>query len=302
MKTQRTVPSRSRRSREVWLAALCLAPATLLLAAVFLYPIFVTVLDSFSKVSALAGRTEIGTLENWRAVFANATFVRGVLPRTLVWTVGVVAITVLMSLPTAVLLHAPFRGRKWVRTALLLPWAVPLPVSAIVWRFILDGQIGTLNAVLARFGLEGPVWLARADTALPMVVWVGVWVSIPFTTVTLLAGLHGIGADVMEAASLDGATGWAAFRHITLPLLRPVLNVAIVLNTVYVFNSFPIIWVLTQGGPAGSTDILITYLYKTAFRFSQFGPAQAMGVVSFIVLLGFSWLYLRLAEREESAK
>jgi multiple sugar transport system permease protein len=244
----------------------------------------------------VAERTSVGTLDNWRAVLNDPAFTGGVLPRTLAWTMGVVVLTVVLSLPAALLLQAPFRGRKWVRTAMLLPWAVPLPISAIVWRFILDGQIGTLNALLAKAGIDGPVWLAQASTAFPMVVWVGVWASVPFTVVTLLAGLQGIGVDVVEAAALDGAVGWKRFRYVTLPLLRPVLNVAVVLNTVYVFNSFPIIWVLTQGGPAGSTDTLITYLYKTAFRFSRPGPAQVMGVVSFVVLLAFSWAYLRVTE------
>jgi multiple sugar transport system permease protein len=287
--------------RDTLTALLCLAPATLLLAAVFIYPILSTLVDSVSHVSALVGRTEVGTWDNWRAVWSDAVFVRGVLPRTVAWTLGVVSITLVLSLPAALLLHEPFRGRKWARTAMLLPWAVPLPISAIVWRFILDGQIGTLNALLARVGVQGPVWLAQAATAFPMVVWVGVWASVPFTVVTLLAGLQGIGADVLEAGSLDGAVGWIRLRHITLPLLRPVLNVAVVLNTVYVFNSFPIIWVLTQGGPAGSTDTLITYLYKTAFRFSRPGPAQAMGVVSFVVLLIFSWAYLRVTEERSDA-
>jgi multiple sugar transport system permease protein len=292
---------RSARARDTWTALLCLAPAMLLRAAVFVYPIVNTILDSVSHVSALTGRTSIGTLENWRALLTDASFTGGVLPRTVLWTAGVVILTVGLSLPAALVLQRPFRGRKWARTALLLPWAVPLPITAILWRFILDGQIGTLNALLAKAGITGPVRLARAGTAFPLIIWVGVWASIPFTVVTLLAGLQGIGADVMEAAALDGATGWPAFRHITLPLLKPVLNVAVVLNTVYVFNSFPIIWVLTQGGPASTTDTLITYLYKTAFVFSKPGPAQAMGVVSFLVLLAFSALYLRVAERGGAA-
>jgi multiple sugar transport system permease protein len=292
---------KSARARDKWTAMLCLAPAMLLLAAVFVYPIVNTVLDSVSHVSALTGRTSIGTLENWRNLPADASITGGVLPRTVWWPAGVVIHTVGLSLPAALVLQRPFRGRKWARTALLLPWAVPLPITAILWRFILDGQIGTLNALLAKAGIAGPVWLARAGTAFPLIIWVGVWASIPFTVVTLLAGLQGIGADVMEAAALDGATGWPAFRHIVLPLLKPVLNVAVVLNTVYVFNSFPIIWVLTQGGPASTTDTLITYLYKTAFVFSEPGPAQAMGVVSFVVLLAFSALYLRVAERGEAA-
>lgn len=285
------------REREVRLALVCLAPAALLLACVFIYPILSTLLDSFSRVSPFGGRAAAGTLENWRSILGDPVFTRGVLPRTVAWTAGVVSITVLLSIPAALLLHAPFRGRKMARIAMLLPWAVPLPISAILWRFILDGQIGTLNALLARLGIHGPVWLAQASTAFPMVVVVGVWVSVPFTVVTLLAGLQGISADVMEAAALDGAAGFSRLRYITLPLLRPVLNVTVVLNTVYVFNSFPIIWVLTQGGPAGSTDTLITYLYKTAFRYSRPGPAQAMGVVSFAVLMIFSWAYLRVTER-----
>jgi multiple sugar transport system permease protein len=291
------VPRLNTRRRELRLAYICLAPAVLLLACVFIYPIVSTLLDSVSRVSPFGGRTAIGTLDNWRSILGDSVFTHGVLPRTVVWTAGVVSVTVLLSIPAALLLHAPFRGRKWARTAMLLPWAVPLPISAILWRFILDGQIGTLNALLAKAGIQGPVWLAQAGTAFPMVVWVGVWASVPFTVVTLLAGLQGIGVDVVEAATLDGATGFSLLRYVTLPLLRPVLNVAVVLNTVYVFNSFPIIWVLTQGGPAGSTDTLITYLYKTAFRFSRPGPAQAMGVVSFAVLLLFSWTYLRITDR-----
>ena len=280
------------------MALLCLAPAASLLAAVFLYPIVSTLLDSVSHVSALSGRSGGPTLENWRALGADADFAHGALPRTLWWTAAVVGLTLLLSLPAALLLQEKFRGRRLARMLVLLPWAVPLPVSAIIWKFIFNGQLGTLNGLLAQLGWTGPVWLAEARTALPVTVWVGVWASIPFTTVTLLAGLQGIGADVLEAAALDGATGWLRLRAIILPLLRPVLHVAVVLNTIYVFNSFPIIWVLTQGGPASSTDTLITYLYKQAFKFSQPGQAQAMGVVSFVLLLFFSALYLRLADKD----
>ena len=288
----------SLRAREARLGLLCLLPALALLALIFVYPIVSTLLDSVSNVSALSGRTGGPTGENWRALAADETFTRGVLPRTLWWTIGVVSVTILLSLPLALLLQEEFRGRKVARLLILLPWAVPLPISAIIWTFIFNGQQGTLNALLAKFGIVGPVWLATANTSLPVMIWVGVWASVPFTVVTLLAGLQSIGADLLEAASLDGANGWVRFRAIILPLLRPVLNVAIVLNTIYVFNSFPIIWVMTQGGPANTTDTLITYLYKQAFKFSQPGQAQAMGVVSFLVLLGFSVWYLHVAEKE----
>ncbi len=286
------------RHKESRLALLCLMPAACLLLAVFVYPIYNTILDAFSPVNALTGRQSGFTFANWHKIFGDADFLHGALPRTIGWTFGVVALTILLSLPAALLLQEEFHGRKIARTLFLLPWAVPLPISALFWKFIFDGQLGTLNGVLAKLGIEGPVWLAQAETALPVLIFVGVWASIPFTTVTLLAGLQGIGGDVLEAASLDGADGWKRFRHMIFPLLRPVINVAIVLNTIYVFNSFPLIWVMTQGGPANGTDTLITYLYKNAFKFSQPGAAQAMGVVSFGVLMVFSALYLRLADKE----
>lgn len=345
-------------TKESRLALLCLLPAALLLVAVFLYPIVNTLLDAFAPIG-LTGRQPGFTMDNWKAVLSDNDFMRGALPRTFVWTIGVVALTILLSLPAALLLQEEFGKTKWVipkwkppyflgqviaalkyplsffvavaslialiltqipivhsivgfigkqlsqisarkiaRTLFLLPWAVPLPISAIFWKFIFDGQQGTLNGLLEAMGGHGTVWLAEAKTALPVLIWVGVWASIPFTTVTLLAGLQGIGGDVLEAASLDGADGWRRFRFIILPLLRPVLNVAVVLNTIYVFNSFPIIWVMTKGEPANGTHTLITYLYQQAFVSSQTGAAQAMGVLSFGVLMVFSMLYLRVAEKE----
>lgn len=288
----------SLRNREARLGLLCLVPAVVLLALIFVYPIISTLLDSVSNVSALSGRTGGITTENWRALAGDETFTRGVFPRTALWTISVVSVTIMLSLLLALLLQEEFRGRKMARLLILLPWAVPLPISAIIWTFIFNGQQGTLNALLAKIGISGPVWLATANTSLPAMIWVGVWASVPFTVVTILAGLQGIGADLLEAAALDGANGWVRFRAIILPLLRPVLNVAIVLNTIYVFNSFPIIWVMTQGGPANTTDTLITALYKQAFKFSQPGQAQAMGVVSFLVLMVFSVWYLHVAEKE----
>ena len=285
------------RSKESRLALLFLLPAACLLAAVFVYPIWNTLLDSVSPVNALTGRQAGFTGANWQAILRDPHFLHGALPRTLWWTFGVVFLTVLLSLPAALLLQEEFRGRKWARTLFLLPWAVPLPISAIFWKFIFDGELGTLNGILSVAGIEGSIWLSAPQTALPVLILVGVWASLPFTTVTLLAGLQGIGNDVLEAASLDGANGWKRFRWMILPLLRPVLNVAVVLNVIYVFNSFPLIWVMTKGGPAQSTHTLITYLYQTAFNASQPGPAQAMGVVSFVLLMLFSLWYLRVAEK-----
>jgi multiple sugar transport system permease protein len=134
-----------------------------------------------------------------------------------------------------------------------------------------------------------------------MQVLIGISVTVPFTTTIFLGGLSSIPDDLYEAAALEGATALQQFREITFPLLKPFINIAIVLNTIYVFNSFPIIWVMTQGGPANSTDILVTHLYKLAFRIGKLGEASAVSLVMFAILLVFTMIYVRLAMREQRA-
>jgi multiple sugar transport system permease protein len=203
--------------------------------------------------------------------------------------------------PVALILDDDFAGRGLARVIVMLPWAISLAMTAIVWRWTLDGQAGMLNATLFQLGLlDRPVeWLARAETAFPIQIAIGILVSIPFTTTVFLGGLASIPQDIYEAARIDGASAWQRFRHLTLPLLRPFLNIAIVLNIIYVFNSFPIIWVLTQGGPANQTDILVTYLYKLAFRFGRIGEASAVSLVMFAALLAFTIAYAILVMRGE---
>jgi multiple sugar transport system permease protein len=142
-------------------------------------------------------------------------------------------------------------------------------------------------------------WLARAATAFPMQILIGILVSIPFTVTIFLGGLSSVPDELYDAAAIEGANRWQQFRFITLPLLRPFINIAFVLNTIYVFNSFPIIWATTQGGPANSTDILVTYLYKAGFRLGKLGEAAAVSVIMFAILLVFTIIYVRLAMREE---
>ena len=158
-----------------------------------------------------------------------------------------------------------------------------------------------LNSALKGLGLidENIQWLAQAGTAFPVQIAIGILVSIPFTTTIFLGGLSSIPDDLYEAARLEGAGDWQIFVAITLPLLRPFINIAVVMNTINVFNSFPIIWATTQGGPANSTDILVTYLYKLGFSFGKLGEASALSLMMFALLLVFTILYVRLAMRGE---
>lgn len=287
-----------RQRHDTILAYLCLAPAAALVFAVIFYPIVRTLYASFCEVDKLGNPQRFGTLANYAWLLDDETFVRLVVPHTLIWTLAVVVFTIVISMFVALVLHEKLPGQRLMRGIVLLPWATSLVISAAVWRWILHPAQGPLNGILLNLGLislgSEPAWLAYPKTALTMVILVGIWVSIPFTSVVLLAGLQSITEDLYEAATIDGAGWWQRFRRITLPLLRPVLLVAVLLNTIYVFNSFPIIWTLTQGGPANETHIIVTYLYKTAIWNRDYGPGYAMAVLTFVVLLVFSVLYTRV--------
>jgi multiple sugar transport system permease protein len=182
------------------------------------------------------------------------------------------------------------------KALLLLSWAAPLSVTAILWRWIFHGQLGAFNYVLHQLGLinEYRVWLGEPRTALAAAIYVEIWSSLPFVTVTLLAGLQSVPGEIYDAAKMDGANPWREFVDMTLPLVKPVTFIATLLSIIYAFNSFTIIWIFTKGGPANRTDIIVTYLYKLAFVNLDFGAASALAVVTFVILIVFSVAYSRL--------
>jgi len=212
--------------------------------------------------------------------------------------------SVILSMPIALILNEKFAGRRIARVIIMLPWAVSLTMTGIVWRWAMDGQSGMVNATLFNLGIiRQPIaWLATGGTAFPVEIAIGILVSIPFSVTVFLGGLASLPSEIYEAARIDGATAWQCWRHLTLPLLRPFINIALVLNVIYVFNSFPLIWVMTQGDPANSTDIFVTWLYKLAFRYGKLDSAAALSLVMFIILLGFTITYAVLAMWEESAE
>lgn len=275
-------------------------PGLLLAIAIIGYPIIDLAWTSMQDVSRFGKLTGFNGGANYAEVFADPLF-WGSLWRTGIWTVAVVGGTLVISMPVAMILNDDFYGRGLARVIIMLPWAISLTMTAVVWRWALNGRAGLLNATLMNAGIiDQPIeWLATANTAFVVEILVGILVSIPFTTTILLGGLSSMPQDAYEAAVVDGASGWDQFRHITLPLMKPFINIAIVLNVIYVFNSLPIIWVMTEGGPANGTDILVTYLYKLAFRFGQLGKAAAISLVMFLVLLAFTMLYVALVSRND---
>ena len=270
-------------------------PSFLLAFLIIAYPLYQLSEIATHEVNRFGQLRGFVGLANFAHVLSDPLFLGSAL-RTLVWTAGVVVGTIGLSGPVALILNREFIGRGLARVLIMLPWAVSLTMTAIVWRWALNGQSGLLNVTLQDLGLidQPIVWLGSAGLAFTMEIAIGILVSIPFCTSIFLGGLASIPADIYEAAALEGAGAFAQFRTLTLPVMRPFITIALVLNVIYVFNSFPIIWVMTEGGPANGTDILVTYLYKLAFVFGRLGDAAAVSLLMFGTLLVLTLVYLRL--------
>jgi len=200
------------------------------------------------------------------------------------------------------LLDVQFPMKAVVRSIFILPWATSLALSAMLYRWALNSERGLLNYTLKEVlhVIDQNVgWLATGQTAFPWLIYVGIWVSIPFTTLVILASMQSVPRDLYEACALDGASGIQRYRYITLPSIRPIILITILVNFIAVFNSFPIIWVMTEGGPVNETDIMVTILYKEAFKFLNFGRASAVAVLIFVFLFIISVFYLIMLSRQE---
>ncbi|WP_020660073.1 carbohydrate ABC transporter permease [Amycolatopsis benzoatilytica] len=212
----------------------------------------------------------------------------------LIWTVGVTVLQLAAAMGLALLLNSGLRLQGLTRVLALIPWAMPPVVVAIMWQMIYSANGGPLNAFLGSLGLpDGTNWLGDFTTALPAVIVVGVWVGMPQTTVTLLAGLQQIPAELHEAAAVDGAGAWRRFTAVTWPSMRPIVSSITSLNFIWNFNSFSLVYVLTAGGPGGKTMVPVLFVYLEAFKNREIGYAAAMGLVLVIVVVALLAIYLR---------
>ena len=283
-------------------ALLWLAPALILIIGVVLYPAITLVATSFGKYSITGLRTGDAGVTNYVSFLTSPDLPR-VVGNTGIWVVSVVVLTLVASLALAQFLSKNFFGRRVVRWAVIVPWAAALVISSQLFRLIYDYYHGILNQLLLSLHLiQKPVdWLGDPHFTMISMVLVGVFVSIPFTAYLFVAGLNGIPGDVYEAARIDGGRPWQIYRQITLPLLRPAILIGVVLNMIYVFNSFPIVWILNGSNPGFGNDTMITYMYKLAFRSAQHdvGLAAAAGVFNVIVILIAVAIYLRFVNWRE---
>jgi multiple sugar transport system permease protein len=218
----------------------------------------------------------------------------------MIWAIAVTLLQLVAALGLALLLNSGLRFQSLTRVLALIPWAMPPVVVAIMWRMIYSPNAGPLNAFLGSLGLPDDInWLADFSTALPAVIVVGVWVGMPQTTVTLLAGLQQIPPELNEAAAMDGAGAWRRFWAVTLPSLRPIVTSITSLNFIWNFNSFSLVYVLTEGGPGGRTMLPMLFTYLEAFKNRNIGYAAAMGVVLVVVVVLLLAVYLRSQLRDD---
>ena len=271
-----------------------IGPALFLIILVVIWPVVILGKTSFTDISNAGTLLNFNGLTNFRDLLANQDLYP-VLKRTVFWVFGIVFFTIILSLPLAQLINQKFPGRKYVRWALIFPWAASVVMTSMIWAWILDAYSGELNLTLTQLGIiSEPIdWVGNPSTSFYFLMWVAIFVSIPFTTFVLLAGLQSIPHDIIEAASVDGAGSWQIYRGIKFPLLRNSLLIATIINLINVFNSFPIIWVMTRGGPGYDTDTTTTFAYKLAFIESNMGQSTALGVINFMIILVIVGFYLR---------
>lgn len=274
-----------------------IAPAMILIALVVIWPVVELLRISFTDITIAGSLLDFHGFNNYRDLIANPDLYP-VARRTLLWVFGIVFFTVILSLPLAQLINQNFPGRKYVRWALIFPWAASVVMTSMIWTWILDAYSGEFNLTLTQLGLitEPVDWVNNPGSSFYVLMAVAVFVSIPFTTYVLLAGLQSIPNDIIEAAGVDGASHWQIYRQIKFPLLRNSLLIATIINLINVFNSFPIIWIMTRGGPGYETDTTTTFAYKLAFIESNMGQSTALGVFNFIVILLIVTLYLKITK------
>ncbi|WP_052423072.1 carbohydrate ABC transporter permease [Nonomuraea candida] len=273
-------------------------PAIVLIALVVLWPVVEMIRSSFLEISRLGVVRGYNGFANYEKLFAEKDF-GDVMVRSVIWVIAVVVLTVLISLALAQLFNQRFPLRKLARWALIAPWAASVLMTAIIFKWMLDPEVGVINQIRVKLGLIDAMGGAAADqlgdaaTAMPWLVFVAVFVSVPFTTYALLAGLATIPSDVYEAAKMDGAGRLRTYWSITLPLLRPALTVAALINVMNVFNSFPIIWAMTHGQPGYSTatSTILMYILKG----SDIGESAAMSVVNFAMVIVLTVIFLRVS-------
>ena len=288
-------------TRERRLAWLLIAPSFIVVFALVLLPIVRAgwmSLHSINLKRPAQGQPFVG-LDNYIEIFRDPSFWQST-GRTLYFLVVSISVEVVIGVAVAVLLNQEFRGRGLLRAIVLIPWALPITVDAMMWLWILNPTYGALNSLLWQLGLIDSyrTWLSSPWTAMNMVILADVWKVTPLVVLLTLASLQTIPPTLYEAAKVDGAGAWRSFWRITIPLLRPALAIVLVIRSMDAFRVFDIIYIMTAGGPSDGTKVISYYTYLEAFSFLRMGRASALAYLMTIVIILMAALYIRLVNRE----
>ncbi|GIJ28555.1 sugar ABC transporter permease [Micromonospora qiuiae] len=295
-------PPRRRTGGAGWAAWAFLAPVAGYLLAFYAYPLYRNVelsLREYTVRSFVQGGAPFAGLDNYRQVLAAPTFVPA-LWHTAVFTVASLLCQFAIGLALALFFHRHFPLSRTLRALFLVPWLLPLIVSASTWSWLLNSEAGLVNAALAAVGVEPVNWLTSPRWSLLSVIIANVWIGIPFNLVVLYSGLQAIPRPLYEAAALDGASGWQRFRWITWPLLRPVSAITLLLGLIYTLKVFDLIWIMTRGGPTDSSTTLATWSYRLGFGnlLPEFGPGAAVGNLLILLAVGAGAVYIGFERRQ----
>jgi multiple sugar transport system permease protein len=295
-------PRRVRRSGQ-WAAWAFLAPIVIYLVAFYAYPLYRNLdlsLRHYTVRSFVQGGAPFSGLDNYRTAVADPTFGPALLHTVLFTLISLVfQFSIGMALAVFFVHHFPLSGT--LRALFLVPWLLPLIVSASTWSWMLNSDSGIVNSGLHLIGVDPVHWLTSPTWALTSVIIANIWIGIPFNLVVLYSGLQAIPADIYEAAAIDGASGWSTFQRITFPLLRPVSAITVLLGLVYTLKVFDIIWIMTRGGPTDASTTFATWSYRFSFGnlLPQFGPGAAIGNLLIIMALIFGLLYIRIQRNQQ---
>jgi multiple sugar transport system permease protein len=297
-----TAPRRRRR-RSQWRAAGFVIPVWAYVLCFYVYPLVSNVkmgFQNYTVSSFYTGSAPFVGFANYTAVFRDPQFV-SIVVNTALFTIGSLAFQFSIGLALALFFRRVFPLNGVLRSLLLVPWLLPLVVSGTVWRWMMYNDSGVINQTLLHLHLiSQPIpWLVSTSMSLVAVIVVNVWVGIPFNMVILYGGLQALPEQVFEAAAIDGASAWQRFTRITLPMLRPVILVVLTLGLIYTVKVFDVIMLVTQGGPANSSQTLTTYAYDLSFNQLLFGRGAAVGNILILVAVVFAGVYLRAVRDQE---
>jgi multiple sugar transport system permease protein len=295
-------PAPGRRGRGQWAAWAFLAPVVIYLVAFYAYPLYRNLdlsLRNYTVRSFVQGDAPFSGWDNYAKVLSDPTFGPALLHTVLFTGVSLIfQFSIGLALAVFFVNHFPLSAT--LRALFLVPWLLPLIVSASTWSWMLNSDAGVVNSGLEALGIAPVNWLTSPSWALTSVIIANIWIGIPFNLVVLYSGLQAIPAEIYEAASLDGASGWQRFRRVTFPLLRPVSAIVLLLGLVYTLKVFDIIWIMTRGGPTDSSTTFATWSYRFSFGnlLPQFGPGAAVGNLLILMALVFGLIYIRLQRRQ----